>query len=93
MILHVQEAKDEVDKIISHAITEIIEIGRRTTESTIGSLEDDINTMLRALQAKNKIYDYACVIEPGPLKFHGKIAYNLINSDDPKYESVIEFYF
>jgi hypothetical protein len=102
VMLDISKEKEQINYIISNALVEIIKSGIKTTKASIGSIEDDIKVMLRALQAKNKIYDYAVLIEPNPGSFNGIIAYSLIDTssksciqdkDKHLYEDTIEFTF
>lgn len=101
MIKNIQEMKNENEKIIVNAVKEILYKGLRVKEKSLGSLEDDVGLMLRALQIKNKIYDYAVFITYNSLltRFEMKIAYSLINTEGMNkveaepYEAVIEFNF
>ena len=95
MILNINEEKEKINSYIVAGVQEILYKGLRIDGNNLGNLEDDINLFLRAMQVKNKIYDYACMLKyDGFLKrYEGIIIYNLINSDDLKYEEEIKFYF
>lgn len=95
MILNVQEEKALLNKYISAGVQEILYKGLRIEGNNLGSLEDDLNLFMKALQMKNKIYDFACILKWDPLfnRFEGKIVYDLINSDEDQYSEEITFYF
>jgi len=101
MIKNTQEMKNENEKIIVNAVKEILYKGLRVKEKSLGSLEDDVGLMMRALQIKNKIYDYAVFTTHNSLlnRFEMKLAYSLINVEDmteeeaEPYEAVLEFNF
>lgn len=93
--LNLQKEKDEINKIIHHGLREILYKGLRVNNNSLGNIEDDVNLMLRAIQLKGRIYDFASIIIENTLfsRFEGKIIYILIKSDEPQYEEEIKFYF
>ena len=95
MILNPQQQKDEINKIISQGVQEILYKGLRIDNNNLGNLEDDMILMMRALQVKNKIYDFAVLLDYNNLFTHyeGKIAYSLINSEEDLYQDIVEFKF
>jgi hypothetical protein len=101
LVGNIQEEKNKINLIISNGIQEILKKGLSVAEKSLGSLEDDIGIMLRALQLKNKIYDYAVFIKYNELlkRFEGRVAYSLINTENMtpeeqnKWEVVLDFNF
>jgi len=100
MIKTLSEQKDNINKLILGAINEILYKGLRVTDKTLGSLEDDISLFMRALQIKNKIYDFAVSINYNEIisRYEGKIIYSLVNTenmgnDASTYEDEINFNF
>jgi len=100
LILSISDQKESINSLILPGLQEILHKGLRVHDKSLGSLEDDIGIMMRALQIKNKIYDYAVIINPNPLMgiYEGRIIYSLINTekmnnDASEYEEVIEFTF
>jgi len=101
LIENVYKEKEKINYIISNSIQEILKKGLRVAEKSLGSLEDDIGIMLRALQLKNKIYDYVVFIKYNELfkRFEGKVVYSLINTgkmdakEAKQWEIELEFFF
>ena len=93
MIGNLQQEKENINKILSSGIQEILYRGLRVKEKSLGSLEDDIGVMLRAMQLKNKIYDYAVYITHNGLfnRFEGKVIYSLVNTEAMRPEDVAKF--
>lgn len=87
--------KEEVNLLIADALQEIFHAGRLVTTTSVGSMEDDIRLFMRAMQIKNKIYDFAVNIEYNSIvnMYEGKVAYSLINSTDNEYQDYVEFRF
>jgi len=96
-----KQQQENINYILSEGIKEILKKGLKVKEKSLGSLEDDINSMLRAFQLKNRIWDYAVFINYNELlkRFEGKIAYSLVNTEHMKeedkslYETSVEFNF
>lgn len=100
MIPTLNEQKDELNKIIYAGIKEILHKGLRIRTKDLGSLEDDFGLFMRALQLKNKIFDYAVLVNYNEAvnTFEGKIIYSLCNTenmgnDASEYEEVVDFNF
>jgi len=95
MILDITKQKEEINHIVSSAVQEILHKGLRVQDNNLGNIEDDIILMMRALQLKNKVYDFAVMLSFNDLFSHyeGKIAYALINSEEPQYQELVEFKF
>ena len=101
MLIDIHNEKDAISGMIASAIQEILYKGLRIDGATLGHLESEMNTMMRAFQKKNKIYDYAVILIYDDLfdHFNGKIAYSLINTEGMeefeknKVEDLIEFNF
>jgi hypothetical protein len=95
LILNVQQEKEKINEYISVGVQEILHKGLRIADNNLGNLEDDINLFMRALQLKNKIFDFACILKYDYLfkRFEGKIVYDLIDSDEDQYSEEITFYF
>jgi len=98
MIKTIREQKEEVINLILPPLKEIIYVGLRVDNKTIGTLEDDIRLLMRALQTKNKIYDFEIDIKPTFGSYEGKIIFSLINTenmgdDASDYEEEINFVF
>ena len=99
MIANISQEKDKLNNIIASGLKEIIHKGLRVYNN-VGDLEDDCNLMMRALQAKNRIYDYACIITANPLfsRYEGKIVYSLVDTSKmgdnaSDFEEVVDFVF
>jgi len=98
MIKSVKEQKEEVIKLILPPLKEIIYVGLRVDKKSIGTLEDDIRTLMRALQLKNKIYDFEIDIKPNLGRYDGKIIFSLVNTENmgdnaSEYEEEVDFSF
>lgn len=100
MINNTRQEKDILNKIISEGIKEILHKGLKVTNKSLGSLEDDISLLMRALQAKNKIYDFAVIIDDADFTgtYYGKVIYSLINTEHmgnnaSEYEGTVRFSF
>jgi len=87
-MIDVNKEKNLINNILYNAFNEIKKQYPVISGTNMKNIENDFNILLRALQYKNKIYDFACLIEYDYIetKFVIKIAYNLINSDKPEYE-------
>lgn len=94
MIRNINDEKDFINEFIANGLREIVYKGLKFNDN-IGNVEDEINTLLRALQFKNKIYDYACNIEFNDLigQFEGTIVYDLVNTKENTYSETIKFNF
>jgi len=99
MIVNIKQEKDIINNIISEGIKEILYKGLRIQGNSLGHIEDDCNLLLRALQVKNRIHDFACMLSYNHMFKHyeGKIIYSLINTenlnDAELYEEEINFRF
>lgn len=100
IFLTIKEQKEEINKIILPGIKEILHKGMRVSDKTLGGLEDDLGMLMKALQVKNKIYDYAVMCNYNSLLryYEGKIIYSLVNTekmgnDASEYEEILEFRF
>ena len=95
MITNIIEEKNRLNAIISLGIKEILSSFSLIREEDIVIIERDCNDLMRALQKRNKIFDFACLIQYNNLNgnYEGKIAYSLINSEESKYQDLIEFQF
>jgi hypothetical protein len=95
MIIDINKTKEEINNIISSAVQEILHKGLRVQDNNLGNIEDDMILMMRALQVKNKIYDFAVMLSYNELLgyYEGKIAYSLINSEESQYQELVEFRF
>ena len=84
MISNLIEEKNIINSIISSSLKEILHRGLRVSHKSLGSLEDDIKLLLRALQTKNRIYDYVVTIDYNHLLklYEGKIIYSLVNTEN-----------
>lgn len=87
--------KENINYIISSAVQEILYKGLRIDGNNLGNLEDEMNLMMRALQLKNKVYDFAVMLSYDELFGHyqGKIAYSLIKSEEDQYQDLVQFKF
>lgn len=94
-MLSIIEEKTIINNLILEGVKEIFRIGMDVSGSTLGTLEDEVILFMKAIQSKNKIYDFAVAIDYNSLfrRFEGKIAYSLIKSDDNMYQDLIEFSF
>ena len=100
MIKSPNQEIEELNDLIALGLQEILHKGRQVHSTSIGSLEDDINLFMRALQLKNKIFDYATIIELNFMNiYEGKLAYSIVNTegmpeiDKARYEELINFNF
>lgn len=95
LIKSVEVQKQEINLIIVSALKEILQKGLVLNEKSIGSLEDDISLLMKALASKRKIYDFAVMINFNELLniYDGIIVYDLINTDDDRYSETINFNF
>lgn len=93
-MLNVNEEKERINNMISSVVLEILG-GLVVDEDKLKIFEKEFDTFMRALQAKNKIYDYAVVLSYNDLlgRFEGRIAYSLINSEENTYQDMVEFKF
>jgi len=92
-MLNIQEEKRRVNYIIENGLREILYKGLRVNNKTLGSIEDDIELLLKALQVKNLIYEYAVSIEQNMLMYDGTIIYDLIKTEEDIYSEEIKFRF
>ena len=100
-MLNIKQEKETTTDLIANAVQEILYKGLRIDGTTLCHLDDEMNTMMRAMQARNKIYDYAVILIYDELFSHynGRIAYSLINTEGMdefeknKVEDLIEFNF
>lgn len=93
-MLNVQGEKEKINNYITAGIQEILYKGLRIDGNNLGNLEDEMNLFMRALQIKNKVHDYAVLLEYDTLfGYKGKIAYSLINSEEDQYQDMVEFKF
>ena len=92
-MLNLQSEKSKINAIIEGGLKEIIHKGLRVDGKTIGLLEDDISLLLKAMQYKNMIYDYAVRIDQGIGFYSGVIVYDLIKTDEDIYSGEVKFRF
>jgi hypothetical protein len=94
-MLSLSQEKDWVNSIISSGVQEILYEGLRIDGNNLGYLEDEMNLFMKALQHKNIVYDFAVMLSYDSLfsRFEGKIAYSLINSEEPQFQDLVQFKF
>jgi hypothetical protein len=95
MILNLTEEKNKINRLISWGVTEILKSFTIMDGKSMPYLEKDINEFMRAMQIKNKVYDYACMVNYDGLvgKFIIRVAYSLINSKEPKFQDEVKIKF
>ena len=92
MIRDIKQEKDIINQYIAKVISEIF-MNQIITEESMPAYRTDLEDFMKAMQLKNKVYDYQVMLAANYLtgKYEGKIAYSLINSDDDTYQDLIEF--
>ncbi|MEA3387396.1 MAG: hypothetical protein U9Q66_03280 [Patescibacteria group bacterium] len=92
MLTNLKEEKNIINNIILKGINEIVKTGMKVSNKSLGQLEDDFNLFLRALQLKNRIYDYAVHLEEnGMANFKGTIVYNFIDTTKMELKEASEY--